>query len=148
MIELEPQAQPELLPVDLEFDFLAWESELAEIDLEEVALDAFNGILTFESTDEQPRTIEDIQQEVRMFLSNPEIVALESIMSEAAVRFAAFCQHNHVDASGLDGDLQGMKQYGDNVLKDASEKNHDHDHEDDYEIDPKTGKKKKKKRRS
>lgn len=128
----------------LDIDFGAIEAQLQGIDIEQVASEAFRNILTFQDdiTGEE-RTVETVKEELQAFLSNPEIIAMEQFMNQAAVDFARFCNHNHLGANEMGSELQelyntGMKSHGDHgdhvdheVHKDKKD-NEDEDDEEEF----------------
>lgn len=139
---------------ELYFDFDAWEAELEDVDLEEQAVQAFKGLLTFETENEgETRTINDIKNDIFTFMSNPEIVKMQNFVEQAAAHYAQFCNHNHVGAESMNEGLSGI--FGD-IINSSEEVSHAHEHDhgsghehddDDDDEDELDGKKKKKKRR-
>lgn len=130
------------------FDFAAWEAEVADIDLEEQAIKAFDGLLTFETDDnETARTIEDIQNDIVTFMSNPEVMEMQRVIEYAAVQFAQFCNHNHVGADSMNENVSSLFNASEGL---AGQEDHSHklEHEHDDDDDDTDSKKKKKKRSS
>lgn len=124
------------------FDFGAWEEEVKDIDLEEQAKMAFDGLLTFETEDEtEVRTVQDIKNDIISFMSNPEIIQMQQVVEYAALQFEQFCNHNHLEgdiSSDFSSIFNTNQESLDLDVNKPNSENADTDSEE-YTIDPNTG---------
>jgi len=114
---------------ELDDIFASFEEACEDIDIEEQALKAFDSIWAFETSDEdeRPRTVQDIKNDIQTFLSNPEIVEMQRVMDQIAMKAEQFCNHNGISTEDLG---MGESLDKDNELSDNKERDDEDGHDE------------------
>jgi hypothetical protein len=119
---------PESVRPNLDFDFDAYEQEVAHIDFKANAHAALNDIMTVKKPDGTDKTRQDIEQEVETFFRNDTVVKDMGLLRELERAFVDMCaSHGMADNGPGDGETVGTLFNKASQTGHASHSGHDHD---------------------